>query len=106
MAKLRQITDRLPHLLHGRKKMVLCPLVTRPPRVHPWDRKFGSEKAPPTTIKKKAFCPLATRPPRVHPWDRKFGSEKAFPPMIKKKDRRPLATPPPCGFTPPERKFG
>ncbi len=63
MEKLRQMTDRLPHLLHGRKKMELCILVTRPPRVHPWDRKFGSEKAFPPMIKKKDRCPLATSPP-------------------------------------------
>ena len=63
MEKLRQMTDRLPYLPHGRKKKARCPLATRPPRVHPWDRKFGSEKAFPPTIKKKALCPLVTPPP-------------------------------------------
>ncbi len=57
MEKLRQMTDRLPHLLHGRKKMELCPLVTPPPRVHPWDRKFGSETAPPNN-QKEGSLPL------------------------------------------------
>ncbi len=38
-----------------------CWSTFRPPRVHPWDRKFGSETAPAIT-KKKARCPLVTPP--------------------------------------------